>query len=946
MDDRTEGFNEEKISKLEVIKQPQLDYVAKNKDEAETAFKLNLEGMIVRMTDTAGKEKLAIVKEGKFCDYDDQTKLITYLSTDKEHGTKLNPASSETDKGDNGAKIRVYASAQVEAYTDALRVFYNANGDGEPDYKEDQKTLAPTATARNIGENSIKTTVEGFAEPGALVTVKYVDTENNPKTVTVKADSKTGAYTAEITPKLAEGTVVNVTAKLGEMAESDSTTTKVFEDADNDGIPDNKQDFDITKATKIEFVEEPDLTYLVDKAETEVTFQGKDGNGRDIFVKLSYKNGDKELEKIYTLAELKDKENVTITPALGTKDKITNDSHSLIDNKLSVALKNGEQADTTATFAIKVDADGNGVADEDEKNVIPVEDENTTPPERFVRVTLVSGEGVNFKENAITIYDVRKDANIRYADIYNEVSATTIEDYENIQWYNADQVVKAEGVITADVTLTAKATKKAPTEQIVEVTNPEENPPQGYMRVALEKGEGVNFTAEKYQGADKVYFDVLLDAGVRYYDVYRKVEAKVADGYKDLTWYKKVSQADDTLILGADPIIERDTVTLIAKATKQGPTDSIIEVTDTNSTVPKGYVRVTIVKGEGVTDVTGILAYDVKSDKSVRYSDIIAKIGIARDANTVVTINEDKYTQPLSFKVNGNEVRQTDYPLENTDLIVSAKLKDSENYEPRAKVQSVQQGAPVYAIDSIENTEELPAGTEYKFAIEPNTDSPGEQQVTIIVTYPDRSEDRVDTTITVEKSAPQAPAVDPIKQSDNKVVVTPPAEVDKVVVTLPEGETVTVQKNDEDQWTIPGGGIDPETGDPIDIIVPENSGKLEIPVDPGKIQPGTRPVEVVVVDKDGKESESTKVYIEKVTEKITVEVESLYNGQYTLDIKTSVPEATVVVKINRQIIATITTDGYGRYALGLENELLNGQRVEITADKTGYIQGRFRESVQ
>lgn len=670
MDDRTEGFNEEKISKLEVIKQPQLDYVAKNKDEAETAFKLNLEGMIVRMTDTAGKEKLAIVKEGKFCDYDDQTKLITYLSTDKEHGTKLNPASSETDKGDNGAKIRVYASAQVEAYTDALRVFYDANGDGEPDYKEDQKTLAPTATARNIGENSIKTTVEGFAEPGALVTVKYVDTENNPKTVTVKADSKTGAYTAEITPKLAEGTVVNVTAKLGEMAESDSTTTKVFEDADNDGIPDNKQDFDITKATKIEFVNEPNLTYLVASADTEVTFDGKDGNGRDIFVKLSYKNGDKELGKIYTLAELKDKMNVTITPSLGMIDKITNDSHSLIDNKLSVALKNGEQADTTATFAIKVDADGNGVADEDEKNVIPVEEENTTPPDGFVRVILEKTEGVNFKDNAITIYDVRKDANIRYADIYNEVSATTMEDYENIQWYNADQVVKAEGVITADVTLTAKATKKAPTEQIVEVTNPDENPPQGYMRVALEKGEGVNFTAEKYQNADKAYFNVLIDAGVRYYDVYRKVEAKVAESYEDLTWYKKVSQADDTLILGADPIIERNTVTLIAKATKQGPTDSIIEVTETNSAVPKGYVRVSIVKGEGVTDVTGILAYDVKSDKSVRFADIMDKIGTTDDAKTKVTIDEAKYTDTLKFNLD-----RAAYPLEATELVVSATEK-------------------------------------------------------------------------------------------------------------------------------------------------------------------------------------------------------------------------------------------------------------------------------
>lgn len=372
-DDRTQDFDEKNISKLEVIKQPQLDYIAKDKSEADKVFKLNLNDMIVRMTDKAGKEKLAVVKEGKFYDYDEQTKEIKGLTATPAHGATLTPQTSDTDKGHNGSKVTITGPNNSKAETEPLKVFYDANKDGEPDYGQKQKTPAPSAMARNIGENPQGTTVEGMATPGAVIKItdaqgKVLTTE--PTEVKAGPDGK---YTATIKPMLADGTDIKVTAKLGEMGESDPTEAKVFDDKNDNKQPDRDEGFNIAKATDIKFVDQPDLTYLVKTKETEVTFNGKDGKGKPIYLELSYKNGDKTESKIMTLEDLmKDTEHIAVTPAKGTTDKKENQAHDLVGKNLEVKLvKADKTATSTSTFAIEIDADGNGVADKDETTATP-----------------------------------------------------------------------------------------------------------------------------------------------------------------------------------------------------------------------------------------------------------------------------------------------------------------------------------------------------------------------------------------------------------------------------------------------------------------------------------------------------------------------------------------------------------------------------------------------
>ena len=373
-DDRTQDFDEKNIEKLEVIKQPQLDYIAKDKSEAEKVFKLNLEGMIVRMTDKAGKEKLAVVKEGKFYDYDEKTKEITVLTATPSHGATLTPETSENVKGDSGKTVEIKSTNGKTTNTEALKVFYDANGDGTPDHKKGQKTPAPSAMARNVGENPQGTTVEGMATPGAVI--KITDKNGNPLTTEpteVKAGPD-GKYTATVKPLQADGTEIKVTAKLGEMGESDPTPTKVFDDKNNNKQPDKDEGFNIEKATDIKFVDQPDLTYLVATKDTEVTFDGKNGKGKAIYLELSYKNGEKTESKIMTLEELiKDKEHIEVTPKNGTTDKKENQTHDLVGKAIEVKLKKVDpetatsKATSTSKFDIKLDANNNGIEDEKEK---------------------------------------------------------------------------------------------------------------------------------------------------------------------------------------------------------------------------------------------------------------------------------------------------------------------------------------------------------------------------------------------------------------------------------------------------------------------------------------------------------------------------------------------------------------------------------------------------
>ena len=116
---------------------------------------------------------------------------------------------------------------------------YKTDADNNGIADEDEKTPEPDVLARNIGENPDKTTVEVETEPKAKVTIEYTDKDGQPQKVENLTAGEDGKLTQEITPMLKDGTDVKVTVQDGEKKPADKTV-KVFDDVDNNRIPDDQ----------------------------------------------------------------------------------------------------------------------------------------------------------------------------------------------------------------------------------------------------------------------------------------------------------------------------------------------------------------------------------------------------------------------------------------------------------------------------------------------------------------------------------------------------------------------------------------------------------------------------------------------------------------------------------------------------------------------------------
>lgn len=587
-----------------------------------------------------------------------------------------------------------------------------------------------------------------------------------------------------------------------------------------------------------------------------------------------------------------------------------------------------------------------------DKDIIPVpdpDDENQKTPEGYVRVTLKHDDTVTFAANAVITYDVKADGSLRYSDVCGQVKAEPAQGFADMKWYKDDRAITLTDKLTEKTAfeLTAKAVHS---DNIIPVKPGEEGTtttPEGYVRVNLTKDD----TSVKFTAADApTFYDVKADGTVYLADVYAKVQAVPVEGYKDLTWYKGEEAVKITeRVSGNTPI------TLNAKAVKD-LTDDIIPVPNPgdNPNPPAGYVRITLQKGTGLDTLSGITTYDVKSGKPTRYSDIIAMVKVDngdKAKETVVTLT-DGYREPLTFTVDGNEARGNDYPLENKTLVVGATEKDSNKYQPETQEQTVNQGDTPKAEDSIKNKDQLPDGTKYKFVDDngkpttPDTNEPGEKDVKIKVTYPDGSEETVDTTIKVEKNKPEKPDVEPIKEGDETVKVKVPTDGDKVIVTLPDGTEVEVTKDptNPDKWTTPD-----ENGEDQEVPV-NDEGELEIPVNPDKVVPGEDPVKVTVKDSEtGKESDPTEVpivEIPKQLEQIKLSVANLYDGRTGIAVTTNPAEATIVVYKDGVEVGNSITNGLGKVTIVLSQDMLEGESYTIIASKDGYLPNEISKTVK
>ena len=176
------------------------------------------------------------------------------------------------------------------------------------------------------------------------------------------------------------------------------------------------------------------------------------------------------------------------------------------------------------------------------------------------------------------------------------------------------------------------------------------------------------------------------------------------------------------------------------------------------------------------------------------------------------------------------------------------KKSDADTYEPQVQDKTVAPNEVPAAKDHVTNIDELPEGTTFEYEQAPDTSTEGDKPVTIVVTYPDGTTDKVNANVKVQKNATDADKNDPqgqnqkvekggtpdakgnIKDADSlpkgtsfKYKETPdtskPGVYDvTVVVTYPDGST------DEVQTTV-------TVGTDAERFVPEYDKVTGVPVD-------------------------------------------------------------------------------------------------------------------
>ena len=253
-----------------------------------------------------------------------------------------------------------------------------------------------------------------------------------------------------------------------------------------------------------------------------------------------------------------------------------------------------------------------------------------------------------------------------------------------------------------------------------------------------------------------------------------------------------------------------------------------------------------------------------------------------KDAIVVVT-----YPDSLTYEV----------PVKVT---VKDPRSDADKNDPKAKAQDVNKGETPDAKGSIDNAGELPNGTTFAYKTPVDTETPGEKDATVVVTYPDKSTDEVPVKVTVkdprsdaDKNDPKAKAQDVNKGEtpdakgsiDNvgdlpsgtkfeyKTPVDTTTEGDKdaiVVVTYPDGSkdevpvkvTVKDPRTDADKNTPVAKdqsvkpGETPNAKDSIGNVgeLPEGTTfEFKTPVD--TTTPGDKGTTVVVTYPDGSKDE-------------------------------------------------------------------------------------------
>ncbi|SMI44114.1 Rib/alpha-like domain-containing protein [Enterococcus faecium] len=483
----------------------------------------------------------------------------------------------------------------------------------------------------------------------------------------------------------------------------------------------------------------------IDSATGEVTFTPEKGIGEDkptkvtIPVSVTYEDGSVGKTELIVTVGKGIIENpgdnipagyhkVTFTAGEGTSIEsgttvfAVKDGVSLPEDKLPVLKAKDGYTDAKwpeeATQPIKAD-DTEFVSSATKLDDI-IENPGDNIPAGYHKVTFTAGEGTSI-ESGTTVFAVKDGVSLP-EDRLPVLKAK--DGYTDAKWpEEATQPIKAD-----DTEFVSSATKL---DDIIE--NPGDNIPAGYHKVTFTAGEGTSIESGTTVFAVKDGVSLPED---------RLPVLKAKDGYTDAKWPEEATQ----------PITADDTE-FVSSATK------LDDKSDADKYNPEGQKVTTELNKEPDASEAIKNKKDLPKDTMYTWKEKVDVSTAGNKKGTVVVTYPDGSSDEVEV-----------------DVTVTDNRSDADKYEPTVEGEKVEIGGTVDLTDNVTNLPTLPEGTTVT-DVTPggtiDTNTPGNYEGVIEVTYPDGTKDTVKV---------------PVEVTDNR------SNADKY---NPEGQKVTTDLNKE-----------------------------------------------------------------------------------------------------------------------------------------------------
>ncbi|RRQ97084.1 Rib/alpha-like domain-containing protein [Enterococcus faecalis] len=408
--------------------------------------------------------------------------------------------------------------------------------------------------------------------------------------------------------------------------------------------------------------------------------------------------------------------------------------------------------------------------------------------------------------------------------------------------------------------------------------NPGENIPAGYHKVTFTAGEGTSIESGTTVFAVKDGVSLPED---------KLPVLKAKDGYTDAKWPEEATQP-----------IKADDTEFVSSATK------LNDKSDADKYTPEGQKVTTELNKEPDASEGIKNKKDLPKDAKYTWKEKVDISTAGNKKGTVVVTYSDGSSDEVEV-----------------DVTVTDNRSDADKYEPTVEGEKVEIGGKVDLTDNVTNLPTLPQGTTIT-DVTPggtiDTNTPGNYEGVIEVTYPDGTKDTVKVPVEVTDNRSDADKYEPTVEGEKVEIGGKVDLTDNVtnLPTLPQGTTVTD--------VTPGGTIDTNT--------PGNyEGVIEVTYPDGTKDTVKVPVEVTDNRSDADKYEPT-VEGEKVEIGGKVDLTDNVTNLPTL------PQGTTITDVTPG--GTIDTNAPGNYEGVIEVTYPDGTKdtvkvpVEVTDNRS------------